>query len=86
MSAAPNSLADADKLIHMANQIGQFFEAMPDADEARAGIALHLQRYWAPAMRQQLLRALDAGQATALRPLVQQALQQARARWPMAAP
>jgi formate dehydrogenase subunit delta len=72
---------DAGKLIHMANQIGQFFEAMPDAAEARAGIALHLQRYWAPVMRLELLAAVDAGQAGALRPLVLQALQQARSDW-----
>ncbi|MEY3251974.1 MAG: NAD-dependent formate dehydrogenase delta subunit [Pseudomonadota bacterium] len=72
---------NAGKLVHMANQIGQFFAAMPDAAEARAGIALHLQRYWAPSMRQELLRALDAGEAAALAPLVREALLQARAAW-----
>jgi formate dehydrogenase subunit delta len=72
---------NADKLVHMANQIGQFFAAMPDAAEARDGIANHLQRYWAPTMRHELLAALDAGEAQALAPLVREALQQARAGW-----
>lgn len=72
---------NADKLVHMANQIGQFFAAMPDAAEAREGIANHLQRYWAPTMRHELLAALDAGEAQALAPLVREALQQARAGW-----
>ena len=70
---------NADKLVHMANQIGQFFAAMPDAAEAREGIANHLQRYWAPAMRHALLAALDAGEAPSLAPLVREALLQARA-------
>ncbi len=65
---------DTDKLVHMANQIGQFFAAMPDAAEARAGIAGHLQRYWAPSMRQALQAALAAGQAPGLQPLVREAL------------
>ncbi|HVJ60032.1 MAG TPA: formate dehydrogenase subunit delta, partial [Burkholderiaceae bacterium] len=28
---------DIDNLVRMANRIGDFFEALPDADEARAG-------------------------------------------------
>ncbi len=66
---------DSDKLVHMANQIGQFFEAMPDRAEARQGIAQHLQRYWAPSMRQALATALGSGQAEGLSPLVREALQ-----------
>lgn len=65
---------DTDKLVHMANQIGQFFAAMPDEAEARAGIAGHLQRYWAPTMREALRAALDAGEAPGLLPLVREAL------------
>ncbi len=70
MTAAPGT----DKLVHMANQIGQFFEAMPDAAQARADVAQHLQRYWAPTMRHQLQAAVAAGQASALKPLVREAL------------
>ncbi len=73
-----NTTADAelDKLVHMANRIGQFFEAMPDGAEARAGVATHLQRYWPPSMRHALWMAAAEGRAPALMPLVQQALQQ----------
>lgn len=67
--------AELDKLVHMANRIGQFFEAMPDGAEARAGIAAHLQRYWPPSMRHALRVAAADGRVPALMPLVQQALQ-----------
>jgi hypothetical protein len=36
---------DIDNLVHMANRIAEFFEAMPDQAEAREGVAQHLQRY-----------------------------------------
>jgi formate dehydrogenase subunit delta len=50
-----------DTLVHMTNQIGQFFEAMPDRDEAMEGIAQHLRRFWEPRMRRELLAHVDAG-------------------------
>ncbi|WP_454762996.1 formate dehydrogenase subunit delta [Cupriavidus campinensis] len=49
-----------DNLIKMANQIGGFFEAMPDRDEALADIAGHLKRFWEPRMRRALLAHVDA--------------------------
>jgi formate dehydrogenase subunit delta len=49
-----------DNLIKMANQIGGFFEAMPDRDEALADIASHLKRFWEPRMRRALLAHVDA--------------------------
>jgi formate dehydrogenase subunit delta len=42
-------------LVTMANQIGSFFASYPDQEEASTEIANHLQRYWAPPMRRQLL-------------------------------
>lgn len=65
---------DADNLIHMANRIGQFFEAQPDRAEALQGIATHLARFWTPAMRQQLEAHVAAGGAGLL-PVVREALQ-----------
>jgi formate dehydrogenase subunit delta len=53
---------DADNLIRMANRIGDFFEAMPDADEAIEGVATHIRKFWDPRMRRQLVDAIDAGQ------------------------
>ena len=49
-----------DVLIRMANQIGGFFEAMPDREEALEGVASHIRRFWEPRMRRELLAHLDA--------------------------
>ena len=43
-----------DNLVLMANRIGEFFDAMPDRDEALDGIATHIRRFWALRMREQL--------------------------------
>ena len=49
-----------DHLIKMANQIGGFFQSMPDAEEGMAGVAQHLRNYWDPRMRRQLIAHCDA--------------------------
>jgi formate dehydrogenase subunit delta len=49
-----------DALVRMANQIGQFFEAMPDRPEALEGVAVHLKKFWEPRMRRALLAHVDA--------------------------
>jgi formate dehydrogenase subunit delta len=43
----------------MANRIGDFFESMPDHEEALTGVADHIHRFWEPRMRRALLAALD---------------------------
>ena len=43
-----------DNLVKMANQIGTFFEAMPDRAEGLDGIATHVKKFWAPRMREQM--------------------------------
>ncbi|CAG2152807.1 NADH-dependent formate dehydrogenase delta subunit FdsD [compost metagenome] len=64
-----------DNLIKMANQIGGFFEAMPDRDEALADIASHLKRFWEPRMRRALLAHVDATDGgEGLDPIVQAAV------------
>ncbi|CAB3787021.1 hypothetical protein LMG28688_02393 [Paraburkholderia caffeinitolerans] len=50
----------ADNLIEMANQIGSFFDSLPDREEALTGIAEHIRKFWEPRMRRTLLAALDA--------------------------
>jgi formate dehydrogenase subunit delta len=65
---------DIRNLIHMANQIGSFFEAMPEQDEALEGIAGHLQRFWEPRMRSQLLGYLDAENGKDIKPIVVSAI------------
>jgi len=38
------TLMDAENLMKMANQIGAFFESMPNQEEAQAGIANHIKK------------------------------------------
>ncbi len=66
-----------DNLVRMANRIAEFFAAMPDHDEAVAGVATHLRRFWAPAMRRDLhaqVAAAGGPAALGLHPLVAEAL------------
>ena len=65
---------DIDHLVHMANRIGEFFQAMPDRAEAMDGIATHVKRFWEPRMRHELARHLDLGAGAGLMPLVHEAL------------
>jgi formate dehydrogenase subunit delta len=70
----------ADNLVRMANQIGAFFEAMPDRPEALEDIAQHLKKFWEPRMRRELLAHVDAaaGGDTGLSPMVAQAISEHR--------
>ena len=44
-----------DNLIKMANDIGHFYAAEPVREDAIAGIANHIRRYWAKRMRDKLV-------------------------------
>ena len=66
---------DPANLTKMANQIGDFFEAMPDRDQAIRDVASHLQRFWEPRMRRALLEHVAKSGDGELRPLVRSALQ-----------
>jgi formate dehydrogenase subunit delta len=63
-----------DTLIRMANQIGAFFEAMPDREQAVQDIASHLRRTWEPRMRTQLMATLGGAGDAKLKPLVREAV------------
>jgi formate dehydrogenase subunit delta len=47
-------------MIHMANQIAQFFASYP-REEAVAGVADHIQKFWEKRMRQQLHDYIASG-------------------------
>jgi formate dehydrogenase subunit delta len=49
-----------DRLIHMANQIGKFFQSQGH-DKAVPGIAEHVRKFWDPRMRKAIFAHLDAG-------------------------
>jgi formate dehydrogenase subunit delta len=63
-----------ETLVKMANQIGAFFEAMPDHAEAVRGIADHLHKFWDPRMRRELLAHVDTHGRGPLKPIVAEAL------------
>ena len=69
---------NGEKLIRMANQIGAFFEAMPDHAEAVDGVANHLRRFWEKRMREDLQRHLAAHGDAALKPVVREAVARLR--------
>jgi len=70
---------DEQHLVEMANRIGEFFESMPDRDEALAGISEHIRRFWEPRMRRAILATLDDAQASAaMLPIVKDALVRTR--------
>ena len=54
------SSAKIEKLIRMANQIGDFFAALPEA-EGVAGAANHLKRFWTPKMIGEAIDAVESG-------------------------
>ncbi len=49
-----------DKLVYMVNQIATFFESQPRGDRVEC-IASHLNDYWEPGMRAQLLQIVESG-------------------------
>lgn len=62
------------QLIKMANQIGAFFEATPDQEQAAHEIAQHILRNWPLRMRTELLtHVVDTGDGE-LKPAVRDAL------------
>jgi formate dehydrogenase subunit delta len=69
---------DAQRLVHMANQIGAFFEADPDRAAALDGIAGHIKRFWDPRMRSEILRWVDEHQGEGLNALVLEAIRTRR--------
>ena len=67
---------ELEKLIKMANQIGDFYEAFPDKIEARKEIAGHLNKFWNSAMRKALATYVKEKQGIGLHERVVEAIQQ----------
>jgi formate dehydrogenase subunit delta len=64
---------EAENMVHMANQIAQFFGAYPH-EEAVAGVANHIAKFWEKRMRLQLHEYLAQG-GSGLDELVREAAQ-----------
>lgn len=50
-----------DKLIKMANDISDFFNAEPDKELAAEGVAKHILRAWEPRMRHDIMTHYQQG-------------------------
>lgn len=53
------AIMDIQHLCRMANQIGDFYRALPDRNEGMLNTVTHLRRFWDPRMRRQLLQHID---------------------------
>ena len=62
-----------DKLVRMANQIGDFYAAMPER-EATERAASHLRMYWTPKMIREIIAFADQGHP-GLNPVAARAVQ-----------
>ena len=69
---------NAEHLVHMANQIGQFYESLPDHAESVSSTASHLRRFWEPRMRAAMYTHVDQAGGAGLSPLLLEVLRDKR--------
>ena len=50
-----------ERMVRMANDIGNFFKAEPDHVQAVEGVRNHIKRFWDPRMRKQILEYVESG-------------------------
>lgn len=65
---------DIQRLILMANQIGDFYESYPDQSHAQVDIAEHLNKFWALPMRKQIAQYVGEQGGAGLHQQVQVAI------------
>lgn len=63
-----------ERLVVMANQIGDFYQSLPDEAQAKHDIAEHLMKFWAKSMRDQLVADINSEQCKALHSIVKSAV------------
>jgi len=51
-------MSESQHLVQMANDIGNFFRAQENREDAIAGIANHIKNFWTPRMREKLTQQL----------------------------
>ena len=71
--------SSSEKLIKMANQIGMFFAAMPDRQQAVNDTAGHLRRSWEPRMRRAFFAHIDEHGTSGLSDIVIEVIKTKRA-------
>ncbi len=65
-----------ERLVSMANQIGDFFESYPNPEQAKEGIAQHIKRFWAKNMREQIIAYVKQQQGQELHLMVGEAIRE----------
>jgi formate dehydrogenase subunit delta len=70
----PAAHGNAEHLVQMANDIGNFFRSEPERKDGIAGIANHIAKFWTPRMRQKLLDHVKEHGDAALDELPREAL------------
>ena len=60
-------------LVKMANDIGGYFAALPDHEEAVGAIAQHLRNFWEPRMRREIFAYAQKDDGE-LKPIVREAV------------
>jgi formate dehydrogenase subunit delta len=69
-----------DRLVAMANDIGDYFAARPDPESVVEGVADHMKRFWDPRMRRQLIGHVEQTSGEDLSPAVADAVRRLAAR------
>ncbi len=54
-------MSGSENLVRMANDIGNYFRAQPNREDAVAGIANHIQSFWTKRMRAKLFDQMEHG-------------------------
>jgi formate dehydrogenase subunit delta len=63
-----------ERLIAMANDIGDYFAAKGDPEAAAVGVAEHLKKFWDPRMRRQIIAHVHETGGEGLNPPVADAV------------
>ena len=74
---------DTGHLVQMANDIGNFFRSEPEREDAIAGIANHISKFWTPRMRQKLMSHVQQHGTEDLDELPREALQTLAGQQPL---
>jgi len=67
-------MSGSEHLVQMANDIGMFFRAEEKREDAVAGIANHIDKFWTPRMREKLTAYLEQHRENGLDELPREAL------------
>ncbi|HME40783.1 MAG TPA: formate dehydrogenase subunit delta [Steroidobacteraceae bacterium] len=83
MNGAAHASTHSDETVHhlvkMANDIGDFFRAEPAREDAVAGIANHISKFWTKRMREKLEAHLKLAGDSGLEELPREALRRLEA-------